>query len=192
MTNLKALFLSSLLTSFLNILLNILLSVLLAGFFVALISKSQGGFFIFPLSMISLLPCQFFLFFVVIVVFGCVASFLYYKFNNSLISVGEGAIAGACYYITLTLLLSMGVGLLTMAVGITRFGGELFSSIPILLPLQCLQCICWSINLVISAASGAAVGALLSRQQKKPKYSSNEWEFEEEKTPKKDSWDEKW
>lgn len=165
--NLKALLLSSILTIIIRVALEI---------FEFFVRKLLVGLFLLPLLIC--LDCLSFLFyFFILLIFPAIAAFLYYKFNDSSISVTEGSIAGACYFIGITVINMILFILLTPPVQLEHkiptlflFPQILYSFSPIL--------ICGGVGLIVglifSVMSGAIVGALFGR--KKEKTTEKDWE----------------
>jgi len=145
-----------------------------------------------------------------IILYPAIAAYIYYKFNDSTITMSDGALVGASYrflYIILILLLMVltiffsGVmAALLPNVGLTKQAGGLYGPNPanILLspfgPILAIisliwGCICWLGQIPLCAAIGAIVGAILGK-----KKSQDDLGFEESKTSEKSktSWDESW
>jgi len=140
--NLKALLLSSILT--------ILMEVISQLFLVWVLRD---------LLILFLICLPFLHFFFAFVLLPAITAFLYYKFNNSSISVTEGSIAGACYFIGVVVISMILLVFIPALLGLNK-KTPILSSLTYDLPIAL---ICVGGKLILSVASGAVVGALFGR-----------------------------
>jgi hypothetical protein len=190
--NFKALVIAIILTILLNFILD---------FIIAFVSHSFLSLLALILWVIQIL---------LIILYPAIAAYIYYKFNDSTITMSDGALVGASYrflYLILKSLLILvliiffpGVMAALLNVGLTKQAGGLYGSNsanillsyfgPIIAIITLIWgCICWLGQILLCAAIGAIVGAILGK-----KKSQDDLGFEESKTSEKSktSLDESW
>lgn len=142
------------------------------------------------------------------ILFPALASFLYYKFNNSSTSMIEGALTGLVYVILkiiigiiisiISAVISFGASIGTLSFLLGLLGKfPLAGSLPIavvfagsVILIWIVQVICCGFEIVLAVGVGAIVGMLLGSKKK----SSSDWDDLSggSKGQSKDSWNEKW